>query len=60
MFDKNKKTQHLKFDKLNESSYLTALSPQTARIIFKARLCISYIKVNFKDKYSPDLSCAIC
>ena len=34
----NKKTQHLEFDKLNESLYLTALSPQTARIIFKARL----------------------
>ena len=30
----NKKTQHLEFDKLNESPYLTALSPQTARIIF--------------------------
>ena len=30
----NKKTHHLKFDKLNESPHLTALSPQTARIIF--------------------------
>ena len=56
----NKKTQHLEFDKLNESPYLTALSPQTARIIFKARLGVFDIKVNFKDKYSTDLSCAIC
>ena len=33
--NENKKTQHLEFDKLNESSYLTALSSQT--VIFKAR-----------------------
>ena len=58
--NENKKTHHLKFDKLNESPYLTALSPQTARIIFKARLCVFDLKVNFKHKYSPDLSCAIC
>ena len=59
-YNEHKKTQHLEFDKLNESRYLTALSPQTARIIFKARLGVFHIKVNFKDKYSPDLSCAIC
>ena len=58
--NENKKTYHLKFDKLNESPYLTALSPQTARIIFKARLGVFDLKVNFKDKYSPDLSRAIC
>ena len=58
--NENKKTQHLEFDKLNESPYLTALSPQTARIIFKASLGVFDIKVNFKDKYSPDLNCAIC
>ena len=58
--NENKKTHHLKFDKLNESPYLTALSPQTARIIFKARLGVFDLKVNFKDKYSPDLGCAIC
>ena len=49
--NENKKTQHLEFDKLNESPYLTALSAQTARIIlFKARLCVFDIKVSFKDK----------
>ena len=53
--DENKKTQHLEFGKLTESPYLTALSPQTARIIFKARLGVFDIKVNFKDKYSPTL-----
>ena len=53
--NENKKTHHLKFDKLNESPYLTALSPQTARIIFKARLGVFDLKDNFKDKYSPDL-----
>ena len=37
--DENEKTQHLEFGgKLNESPYLIALSPQTARIIFKVRL----------------------
>ena len=40
--------------------YLTALSPQTPRIIFKARFGVFDTKVNFKDKYSPDFSCAIC
>ena len=59
-YNENKKTQHLEFDKLNESLYLTALSPQTARIIFKARFGVFDIKVNFKYKYSPYLSCAIC
>ena len=53
--DENKNTQHLEFGKLNESPYLTTLSPQTARIIFKARLGVFDIKVNFKDKYSPKL-----
>ena len=53
--NEDKKTQHLEFDKLNESPYLTALYPQTARINFKARLGVFDIKVNFKDKYSPDL-----
>ena len=56
----NKKTQHLEFDKLNESPYLTALSAQTARITFKGRIGVFDIKVNFKDKYSSHLSCAIC
>ena len=35
--NENEKTQHLEYDRLNESHYLTVLSPQTARIIFKAR-----------------------
>ena len=58
--NENKKTKHLVFDKLNEPSYLTVLFPQTARIIFKVRLGVFDIKANFKDKYSPELSCAIC
>ena len=58
--NENKKAHHLKFDKLNESPYVTALSPQSARIVFKARLGVFDLRVNFKDKYSPDLSCAIC
>ena len=28
--------------------------------MFKARLGVFDIKVNFKDKYSPDLSCVTC
>ena len=55
----NKKIQHLEYDKLNESPYLIALSPQTAKTIFKVRLGVFDIKVNFKDKYSTELSCAI-
>ena len=58
----NKKTQHLEYDKLNESPYLTVLSPRTARIIFKARRGVFDIKanLNLKAKYSPNLSCTIC
>ena len=48
--NENKKTQHMESDKLNESPYLTALSPQTARIIFRAILGVFDIEVNFKDK----------
>ena len=44
--DENKKTQHLEYDKLNESPYLTVL--------------FFDIKVNFNDKCSPDLSYTIC
>ena len=44
----NKKTQHLEYYKLNKSPYLKVLSPQTARIIFKGRLSVFDIKVNFK------------
>ena len=36
--NEDKKTQHLEFGKLNESPYLTALSPRTARIIFKVSI----------------------
>ena len=57
---KTRKPNISSLTKLNEPPYLTALSPQTARIIFKARLGVFDIKANFKDKYSPDLSCAIC
>ena len=57
-YNENKKTQHLEYDKLNESPYLTVLSSRTARIIFKARLGV--FDINFKAKYSPDLSCTIC
>ena len=53
-------TPYLEYDKLNESPYLTALSPQTAIIVFKERLGVFDIKVNFKDKYSPDLRSAVC
>ena len=46
--NENKKTQHLEYNKLNESLYLTALSPQTARIIFKARLFVLILKLTSK------------
>ena len=33
--NENKKTEHLEYDKLKESPYLTGLSPQGARVTFK-------------------------
>ena len=57
--NESKKTQHMENDKSNEF-ICNFISPQTARIIFKARLRVFDIKVNFKNKCIPDLSCAIC
>ena len=58
--NENKNTQYLEYDKLNESPYLTDLSLQTAIRIFKARFGVFDIKINFKDKCSPDLRSATC
>ena len=56
----NKKTCLLSYDKLIKAPYLTRLKPETARIVFRARVGIYNIKENFKKKYNDKLSCPFC
>ena len=56
----NSKTKHLKYEKFVQASYLTCLSPQIARMIFRARLKMYDIKVNFKRMYKENTLCPFC
>ena len=56
----NSKTKHLKYEKFVQASYLTCLSPQIARMIFRARLKMYDIKVNFKRMYRENTLCPFC
>ena len=56
----NKKTMHLTYHSVKRAEYLEKLEPNLARIVFKARVRMFDIKVNYKNKYSTDLSCPFC
>ena len=56
----NKKTMHLTYHSVKRAEYLEKLEPNLARIVFKARVRMFDIKVNYKNKYSTDLSCTFC
>ena len=56
----NKKTMHLTYHSIKRAEYLEKLEPNLARIVFKARVRIFDIKVNYKNKYSTDLRCPFC
>ena len=56
----NKKTMHLTYHSIKRAEYLEKLEPNLARIVFKARVRMFDIKVNYKNKYSTDLSCPFC
>ena len=56
----NKKTMHPTYHSIKKAEYLEKLEPNLARIVFKARVLMFDIKVNYKNKYSTDLSCPFC
>ena len=56
----NKKTMHLTCHSVKRAEYLEKLEPNLARIVFKARVRMFDIKVNYKNKYSNDLSFPFC
>ena len=56
----NKKTMHLTYHSTKRTEYLQKLEPNLARIVFEARVRMFGIKVNYKNKYSTDLSCPFC
>ena len=56
----NNKTRHLSYDRLSQASYLIDLEPHIARMIFRARLRMYDIEVNFKKKYCKNTLCPFC
>ena len=56
----NRKTMHLKYSKLGQATYFTALKPKYARVIFKARTRMYDIKTNFTEKYEGNTFCPFC
>ena len=56
----NKKAMYLTYHSIKRAEYLEKLEPNLARIVFKARVRMFDIKVNYKNKYSSDLSCLFC
>ena len=55
--ENNQKTMHLKYNKLGQSRYFTALKLKYARVIFKARTITYDIKANFTEKYEGNTFC---
>ena len=56
----NRNTKHLWYSKLGIQPYITRLGSETARIVFKARLSMCEIMVNFKKMYESDFSFPFC
>ena len=55
-----RKTSHLTYSRLKTSKYLHELDPQHARVIFRAKVRIFDLKINFKNKYAQYLLCPFC
>ena len=56
----NKKTMHLTYHSVKRAEYLEKLEPNLARTVFKTRVQMFDIKVNYKNKYSTDLIYPFC
>ena len=55
-----RKTSHLTYSRLKTSKYLHELDPQRVRFIFRAKVGILDLKINFKKKYAQDLLYPVC
>ena len=51
---------YMTYSRLKTSKYLHELDPQHARVIFRAKVRILDLKINFKKKYAQDLLCPFC
>ena len=56
----NKKTSHITYKRFGTSDYLLKLSPELARLVFKAKTRMFDIKSNYKRKYRSVLTCPFC
>ena len=56
----SKKAAYIRYTKLEQLTYLTELDPKYAQIIFKAKLEMFDIKINFKGLYPSNLQCPFC
>ena len=55
-----KKASHMRYTKLGQPAYLTELDPDYVPMIFKAKLEMFDIKINFKGLYPSNLLCPFC
>ena len=55
-----KKASSIRYTKLEQPTYLTELDPKYAQMIFKAKLEMFDIKINFKGLYPSNLQCPFC
>ena len=51
---------HLTYHSIKRAECSEKLEPNLTRTVFNARVGILNIKVNYKNKYSTDLSCTFC
>ena len=56
----NNKTSYLSYEKLERQEYITVIEPRYAQLVFKARLQIFPIRVNFPQMYKRNLLCFFC
>ena len=54
------KASYMRYTKVEQPTYLTELDPKYAQMIFKAKLEMFDIKVNFKGLYPSNLLCPFC
>ena len=55
-----KKASDMRHTKLEQPTYFAELDPKYAQMIFKAKLEMFGIKINFKGLYSSNLLCLFC
>ena len=56
----NKTTSHIIYKRFGTSDYLLKLSPELARLVFKAKTRMFDMKSNYKRKYRSVLTCPFC